>query len=112
MRLHRFDDVQEFCHQFQNYLLRHEAEHNLLLGILHSLSRYPELPYLAACYSSDSRSNETNDPILAVATHTPPYKLVLSKRIGPVYTPPQYRRKGYATASESLPFRKREVPEA
>lgn len=77
MQVYRYDDMQKFCHRVQNYLLQHEAEHNLLLGILHNLShypeRYPELPYLAIV--------ETNNEIQAVAIYTPPYKLTLSKAL-------------------------------
>ena len=75
MQLHRFDNFQEFCDRAQNYLLQYEAEHNLLLGILHTLrhypERYPEPPYLAIV--------EADNRVLAVAIRTPPYKLVLSK---------------------------------
>jgi uncharacterized protein len=75
MQLHRFDTIQAFCDRAQNYLLQHEAEHNLLLGILHTLQhdpdRYPEPPYLAIV--------EANSQVLAVAIRTPPYKMVLSK---------------------------------
>lgn len=77
MQLRKFDDIKEFCHVAQNYLLRYEAEHNLLLGIAHTLlhdpDRYPEPPYLVVCTA------ETNSEILAAAICTPPYKLVLSK---------------------------------
>jgi uncharacterized protein len=84
MQLRRFDNVQEFCHRVQQYLLQDEAEHNLLLGILHSLvhypDRFPELPYMAACTSRDVEGTaDPNAGILAVAICTPPYKLVLSK---------------------------------
>lgn len=75
MQLHRFDSLQAFCDRTQDYLLQYEAEHNLLLGIQYALrhypERYPELPYLAMV--------EADHGILAVAIHTPPYKLVLSK---------------------------------
>lgn len=75
MQLRRFDNVQEFWHRTGDYLLQHQAEHNLLLGITHALlhdpERYPDPPYLAIA--------ETNGKILAVAIRTPPYKLVLSK---------------------------------
>lgn len=75
MQLRRFDNVEEFWHHAQNYLLQHEAEHNLLLGISHALlhypEHYPEPPYLAIA--------ESNGEILAAAIGTPPYKLVLSK---------------------------------
>lgn len=75
MQVRRFDNIQEFWHHAQDYLLQHEAEHNLLLGISHSLlhypERYPNPPYLAIA--------QTNNQILAAAICTPPYKLVLSK---------------------------------
>lgn len=75
MHLKTFDNIQEFWHDAQAYLLHYEAEHNLLLGILHTLlhhpDRYPQPPYLAIA--------KTNDDILAVAIHTPPHKLLLSK---------------------------------
>jgi len=75
VQLRRFDNVQEFWHHAGDYLLQHEAEHNLLLGITHALlhypERYPDPPYLATA--------ETNGKILAAAIRTPPHKLVLSK---------------------------------
>ena len=75
MQLRRFNNIKEFWHQAQDYLLEHEAEHNLLLGISHTLlhypERYPDPPYLAIA--------ETNGKILAAAIRTPPYKLLLSK---------------------------------
>lgn len=75
MQLHRFDSVKEFWQCTQNYLLQYEAEHNALLGVLHTLlhypERYPELPYLALV--------QTNDQILAIALRTPPNHLLLSK---------------------------------
>jgi uncharacterized protein len=75
MQLQRFNTIQEFCDRAQDYLLQHEAEHNLLLGILHTLrhypDRYPEPPYLAIV--------EADHQVLAIAIRTPPHKLVLSK---------------------------------
>lgn len=77
MHLHPFDNAQAFSHHVQDDLLRHEAEHNLLLGISHNLvrypDRYPEPPYLA--------SVDSNGQVLAVAIYTAPYKLVLSKAV-------------------------------
>lgn len=75
MQLHRFHDIKEFCDRTQAYLLQHEAEHNLLLGITHTLlyypDRYPNPPYLATV--------EAEGNIVAVAMRTSPHKLVLSK---------------------------------
>ncbi|OUL25764.1 GNAT family N-acetyltransferase [Nostoc sp. 106C] len=75
MQLRRFNNIQEFWHNAQDYLLQYEAEHNLLLGISHTLlhypDRYPDSPYLAIAH--------TKGKILAAAIRTPPNKLVLSK---------------------------------
>ena len=75
MQLRRFDNIKEFWHHAQDYLLQHQAEHNLLLGISHALLHYPDHypnpPYLAIA--------EINGEILAAAIRTSPYKLVLSK---------------------------------
>lgn len=93
MQLQKFDNVQEFHAHVQEYLLQHEAEHNLLLGILHNLlhypERYPERPYLAVCTaqsavgnaSEEMRNTVTNGRVLAVTIRTPPYQLVLSKAV-------------------------------
>lgn len=79
MQLHRFDDIKEFCDRTGAYLLQYEAEHNLLLGISHTLlhhpDRYPNLPYLAIV--------EIKGQIVAVAIRTPPHKLILSKTVEP-----------------------------
>ncbi len=75
MQVHRFSHIKDFWQNAQQFLLGHQAEHNLLLGIAHTLlhypDRYPDPAYLAIA--------ETNGKILAVAIQTPPYKLVLSK---------------------------------
>ncbi|GAB4239823.1 MAG: GNAT family N-acetyltransferase [Elainellaceae cyanobacterium] len=75
MQLHRFDSVKEFWQCAQNYLLQYEAEHNALLGVLHTLlhypERYPEPPYLALV--------QADDQILAIAICTPPNSVLLSK---------------------------------
>jgi uncharacterized protein len=75
MQLHQFDKIEEFWLDAQAYLLKHEAENNVLLGVAHTLlhnpSRYPEPPYLITV--------ENNGDILAVAIRTPPGKLLLSK---------------------------------
>jgi uncharacterized protein len=79
MQLHRFDNIQKFWQTAQAYLLQHEAENNVLLGVLHTLlhnpDRYLDPPYLAIA--------KTNDDILAVAIRTPPHKLLLSKATAP-----------------------------
>uniref|UniRef100_B8HUW2 GCN5-related N-acetyltransferase n=1 Tax=Cyanothece sp. (strain PCC 7425 / ATCC 29141) TaxID=395961 RepID=B8HUW2_CYAP4 len=75
MQLHRIDQIDKFWHLAQAYLLQAQAEHNLLLGISHTLlndpDRYPDPCYLAIV--------ESDGEILATAIRTPPYKVVLSK---------------------------------
>lgn len=75
MQLHRFDNIQEFWHSTQAYLLQHQVENNVLLSISHTLLHNPERylgkPYLAIV--------QTSGQILAVAIRTPPQKLILSK---------------------------------
>ncbi|MDX2213688.1 MAG: GNAT family N-acetyltransferase [Oculatellaceae cyanobacterium bins.114] len=74
MQFHQFDSVKEFWQCTQNYLRQYEAEHNALLGVLHTLlhypERYPEPPYLALV--------QTSGEILAIAIRTPPNSLLLS----------------------------------
>jgi uncharacterized protein len=87
MQLRRFGNIQAFWQNAQDYLLQQEAEHNLLLGISHTLlhypDRYPEPPYLAIASSSRAvthqESAQTNAQIQAIAIRTPPHKLLLSK---------------------------------
>ncbi|AVH64285.1 GNAT family N-acetyltransferase [Nostoc sp. 'Peltigera membranacea cyanobiont' N6] len=75
MQLHRFDNIQEFWHCTQAYLLQHQVENNVLLSVSHTLLHNPERyvgkPYLAIV--------QTSGEILAVAIRTPPQKLILSK---------------------------------
>jgi uncharacterized protein len=75
VQLHKFDSIDKFWDKMQAYLLQHEAENNLLLGIVHTLrhnpARYPEPPYLVTV--------EINREIVATGIRTPPYKLLLSK---------------------------------
>jgi hypothetical protein len=77
VKLIRFCDATEYYERVKSYLLRHEAHHNLLIGIVESLirnpDRYPNSPYLAAV--------EADDTVLAVAVRTAPYKLVVSRAV-------------------------------
>jgi uncharacterized protein len=74
MRL-QHHDIQSFYDRTQDYLLQHEAEHNLLLNLSHTLlhrpERYPNPPYLVTV--------EQGNELTAIALRTPPHKLVLSK---------------------------------
>lgn len=75
MKLHQFDNIQEFWHSTQAYLLQHQVENNVLLSISHTLLHNPERylgkPYLAIV--------QTSGEIVAVAIRTPHQKLILSK---------------------------------
>jgi uncharacterized protein len=75
VQLHRFDTIDEFWNKTQPYLLKHEAENNVLLGIVHTLlynpTRYPDPPYLTMV--------EIDGVVVATAIRTPPHKLLLSK---------------------------------
>jgi uncharacterized protein len=75
VQLHRFDSIDKFWDKTQAYLLQHEAENNVLLGIAHTLrnnpARYPDSPYLAIV--------EIDGEIVAIAIRTPPHKLLISK---------------------------------
>jgi uncharacterized protein len=75
VQLHRFDSIDKFWDKTQAYLLHHEAENNVLLGIAHTLrnnpARYPDQPYLAMV--------EIDGEVVATGIRTPPHKLLLSK---------------------------------
>ena len=75
MEIYHFNQPQQFYERVKNYLLQHEADHNLILGTIDNLIRYPERfteqPYLVV----------VDNPILAVALRTPPRKLILSKAV-------------------------------
>jgi hypothetical protein len=76
MRIERHHDVRGFFERVEPFLLRREAEHNLMLGFRASLEHDPHAfgpddPYLAAVV--DGRGE-----VVAAATMTPPHNLVLS----------------------------------
>ncbi len=75
MKLYRSQSIQRFCSRTQETLLRHQAEHNLLLVIQQMLLQSPNagqpLPYLARV--------EENNSILGVAIHMLLRNVVLSK---------------------------------
>jgi predicted GNAT family acetyltransferase len=70
----RFATAADLRHAVEPFLMRNEAHHNLLLGLIDRLEGNPEfygpLPYLAAVF----QEGET----VAVAVMTPPLPLVLS----------------------------------
>lgn len=75
MNVRRFDDMAEFTRVVEPFLLAHEAEHCLQLGILATLRRQPtiwsdEPPYLALV--------EDGGEIVLAALRTPPHNAVVS----------------------------------
>ncbi|MGB7415987.1 MAG: hypothetical protein WA902_17420 [Thermosynechococcaceae cyanobacterium] len=73
-QLFRSQTAQTFCDRTQNFLLRHEAEHNLLLAIQNTLAQQPmeePLPYLGWI--------EADGAVQGVAVYMPRRNIVLSK---------------------------------
>jgi predicted GNAT family acetyltransferase len=74
MELARFEDVAAFYRQAEPFLLAHEAEHNLMLGLCATLvqnpGEYESAPYLAVVTEGETT--------LAAALRTPPHNLILS----------------------------------
>ncbi len=75
MKLKRIDDTSQNYERARSYLLKNEAYHSLMLGLLDAIKNSPERfkhqPYLAIV--------EKNDNVLVVALQTPPRKLLLSR---------------------------------
>ncbi len=73
MKLTRFADVNEFYPRVEAFLLEHEAEHNLILGLTSMLKRTDTYrdPYLV--------SVENGSAVVAVALRTPPFNVTLSE---------------------------------
>lgn len=75
MRVEQFPDAPAMLERAGAFLAAREAEHNLLFGILDSLSRDPTVsdgpPYLAVVVE--------NDDVVAACLRTPPRQLVLSE---------------------------------
>lgn len=75
MNVRQFEDASQFYDRVKDYLLRHEALHNVQLAIcntlIHNRDRFHEKPYLATV--------EVGEDIVAVAIITPPRNLLLSK---------------------------------
>ncbi len=73
LQLTRFDDVPAFYEHVALYLLQHEAEHNIILGLRQNILRGA---YAAPVYMSCVEDGAT---IVAVALRTPPHQLHLSR---------------------------------
>nr|MBW4449246.1 hypothetical protein [Spirirestis rafaelensis WJT71-NPBG6] len=75
MKVHRYQDANQFYDRVKDYLLRDEALHNVQLALCHSLihnpERFDEKPLLATV--------EAEGNIFAVAMRIPSRNLLLSK---------------------------------
>jgi uncharacterized protein len=69
----RFADSTAFAHRVEPFLLRHEAEHNLALGIIGGLRRFPQPPWQPPYLALVERPGE----VVAVAVRTA-LQLILS----------------------------------
>ena len=74
MKIHQFDNPQQYYERVKKYLFQHEADHSSILGMSNTLIRsfehFTQQPYLVAV---------EYETILAVAVRTPPRKLILSR---------------------------------
>ncbi|HEV2238863.1 MAG TPA: GNAT family N-acetyltransferase [Ktedonobacterales bacterium] len=74
MRLTRSETVADFVREAGPFLMRHEDEHNLMLGLCATLARQPEVypdgAYLATITAGDA--------VITAALRTPPHQLVLA----------------------------------
>ena len=74
MQLTRFTTAAEFQAQAETFLVAHEAEHNLMLGLMTSLAFKPDLypgqPYFAVVADAGR--------VTAAALMTPPHNLIVS----------------------------------
>jgi len=79
MKLNQFDNVSLYYKRVKDYLLEHEAQHCLLLGLVNGLictpERFSHQPYLAVV--------EEDGTIVTVGLRTPPNNLILSRCVSP-----------------------------
>ncbi len=75
MELTRYQDIERFYARAESFLVEHEAEHNLILGLttglIHDGLHLGDPPYLATVEDDGGR-------VIAVALRTPPHNLILS----------------------------------
>jgi uncharacterized protein len=86
MDLLRYPDAREFLARAERYLLEHEAEHNLILGLCAGLlhgewAEHP--PYLAVVEDSQGDRQGGSPEVVLAAVRTPPHNLVLSRCSAP-----------------------------
>lgn len=76
MKLNQFDNASHYYKTVKDYLLEHEAQHCLFLGLVNALiftpERFSHQPYLSVVAE--------NGTIVTVGLRTPPNNLILSRR--------------------------------
>jgi predicted GNAT family acetyltransferase len=87
MDLTPYADPVAFARRAQPFLLRHEAEHNLILGLLGGLLRQPTPPEAPPEASPFQAILEESGEVLAVALRTPYHRLLLSRVDPPAGAP-------------------------
>lgn len=79
MKLNQFDNASHYYKTVKDFLLEHEAQHGLLLGLVNALiftpERFSHQPYLAVV--------EEDGTIVTVGLRTPPNNLILSRCVSP-----------------------------
>lgn len=79
MKLNQFDNASQYYKKVKDYLLQHEAQHCLLLGLVNALictpERFSHQPYLAVV--------EEDNAVVTVGLRTPPNHLILSHSVSP-----------------------------
>jgi predicted GNAT family acetyltransferase len=75
MELRRFTDVDDFLEVATPFLIRREAEHNLIFGVSANLREDPA-QYTAPAYLATVADG---DRVVAAALQTPPFRLTLSE---------------------------------
>jgi predicted GNAT family acetyltransferase len=74
MEVRRSDDAGAFAERVRPFLLRDEARHNLVLGVLDTLVRHPDVYPEFMLWTLEDEGE-----IVAVATRTPPFNLLISQ---------------------------------
>ncbi len=82
MRITRYTDVVAFATRAEPLLTAHEAEHNLLLGLLSTMRSNPGYygEHLLALVTDGDQSAQSadDDAVLCIIIQTPPFNIVLS----------------------------------
>jgi hypothetical protein len=75
LELRRYEEPGAFYRDAESFLLAHEAEHNLILGVCAGLIAHPERSRRSSWFATV----RDDDTVIAVAFMTPPHNLALSR---------------------------------